>query len=351
MMRVRILAVAVVTAASMVLIGGAAEFRDGYRVAVPPYRFSFPRDHASHPEFRIEWWYYTGIVQAASSRRSYGFELTFFRVGIDRAREQSRSAWAPSTLFLAHAALTDVDRKTFRFDEQVSRPALGIAGADTTRLHVWVEGWSAEQSPDGRTQRLRAETGEFGMDLTLQPVGVPVINGENGLSLKGAERGQASHYYSIPRLRTAGTIRAGADTFRVAGDTWMDHEFTSSGLAADEVGWDWFGLRLQDGGALMLYQLRRKDGGVVPQSSGTLVGPDGRARHLNAGDFRLSPTGRWKSSRSGAVYPHGWIVRIPSEDLELRVEPLVDDQELVTRSTGGVTYWEGAARARGTRRG
>lgn len=329
--------------------GAAPPLRDGYQLAVPPYRFEFPRDHAAHPEFRTEWWYYTGHLAGAG--RSLGYELTFFRVGLDRARRASPSAWAPHTLVFAHFALTDEDRRSFRFAERIDRPALGMAGADSARYHVWVGDWTAELGGDGVTHRLRAETADAALALELAPLKSPAIHGAGGVSAKSALPGAASHYYSLTRLATRGRVRIGSDTLGVVGTSWMDHEFGSSGLAPHQVGWDWFSVQLDDGRELMLYALRLDDGRIEPVSSGTWVEADGRTRHLPLAAFTIRPTGTWKSPHSGAEYPQGWGVRVPDLGVELTLTPSVADQELVTRATAGVVYWEGSVRVTGTDRG
>ena len=317
-----------------------------YRDASEPYAFHFPRDHAAHPGFRSEWWYYTGEVESGS--RTFGFELTFFRVGLNRAREQSRSAWAPHTLILAHAALTDERGGVFRYDEIVERPALGLAGADSSRYRVWAGDWSVGLAGDGQTHELRAAASTFGLRLDLEPRKAPVIHGRNGVSRKGSGPGEASHYASLTRLAVRGAVIVGPDTLPVTGEAWMDHEFSSSVLAPNQEGWDWFAIRFTDGRELMLYSLRLAGGGIEPQSSGTLVAADGSTTHLARVDFDIAATGQWKSKRSGEVYPQGWRVRVPHHGIDVTIESTVADQELVTRSTGGVTYWEGAVRVRGT---
>lgn len=318
---------------------------EGYRLAVPPYRFEFPRDHASHPSFRTEWWYYTGHLDAGDA--AYGFELTFFRVGIDPALARTGSQWSLHTLYFAHFALTDIGRGRFLFDEALARPALGIAGADSTRLHVWIDAWSVTLAGDGRTHRLRAAAETFAIDLALAPSKPPVVHGAGGVSQKAAGVGQASHYYSLTRLEGGGTLTLEGRTSPVEGLAWMDHEFGSNQLAEHQVGWDWFSLQLDDGRDLMLYRMRLEDGGADPHSSGTLVERDGRARHLPSGAFTIEATGAWTSPKTGGVYPALWRVRVPGEGLDLIVEPVLADQELVTGGAAGVSYWEGAVRVNG----
>jgi predicted secreted hydrolase len=320
--------------------------RDGYRLVTAPRRFEFPRDHASHPEYRLEWWYYTGRLEGAG--RHFGYQLTFFRVGLDRARAASRSAWAPHTILFAHLALTDQDRRRYRFAEAIERPALGMAGADSLRYRVWVDHWSAELANDGPAHRLRAGVADFAFDLNLTPLGPPVLQGDAGMSRKSEAWGNASLYYSLPRMATRGGLCVARDSFAVSGVTWMDHEFGTTRLDSTQVGWDWFGLRLDGGETLMLYALRRTDGSIDPVSSGTWTMRDGRTMSLGRDQFETRALGRWKSPHSGAVYPHGWRVRIASLDLDLIVAPTVDDQELSTQVSGGVVYWEGSVRITGT---
>lgn len=318
----------------------------GYRLAVSPWRFEFPRDHAAHPDFQTEWWYYTGHLRAGDRR--FGFELTFFRVGLDRARRASPSAWAPHTVHFAHAALTDEHGRRFRFDERVARPALGMAGADSARYRTWIGDWSAGLIDDGRTHRLRAPAEDFGLALDLEPLKPPVAHGRDGVSRKSAGVGRASHYYSLTRLAARGTVRVDGREHAVEGEAWMDHEFGSSQMAPGLVGWDWFAVQLDDGRELMLYVLRREDGSPEPESAGTLVAGDGAGRSLPLGAFAIEPRGTWTSPHSGATYPAGWTLRVPGEGIELRLEPVLADQELRTGGIAGVTYWEGAVRVEGT---
>jgi predicted secreted hydrolase len=321
----------------------------GFRLAIPPREFAFPRDHASHPEFRVEWWYYTGHLGAPE--RSLGYELTFFRVGLSRAPRVNGSKWAARDAMFAHLALTDETRSRFRSDEAASRAALGLAGADTTRYHTWLHDWSAELERDNRTHRLRARTADFGIALELSPEKPPVIHGENGVSQKSAGAGNASHYYSMTRLTTRGRVFDGNDSLEVTGLSWMDHEFGSAGLSSGQIGWDWFSVQLDDGRELMLYRLRLKNGRTEPLSSGTLVQKDGTTRHLALRDFRISSSRRWLSPETGAEYPSGWRIEVPSERLSLDITPTVKGQELVSRTMGGVVYWEGSCKVRGRSHG
>lgn len=322
---------------------------EGFALAVPPYAFSFPRDHASHPAFRIEWWYYTGHL-AARDRR-FGFEMTFFRFGLPRVRESSPSAWAARDLVFLHLALTDERGRRFLQHDEARRVALGLAGADSTRYHVWLGASSATLGEDEATHRLRGVAPEFALDLALAPRKPAVVHGKDGVSQKTPGEGRASHYYSLTRMEVEGRLGLGRDTLAVTGLAWMDHEFASHRLADTHAGWDWFSVQLDDGRDLMLYQLRRRDGTVEPLSSGTLVAKDGGTRVLASSEFRVTPRGEWTSPRTGGRYPSGWTIDVPGESLSLTLEPVLADQELVARAMGGIVYWEGRCRVRGTARG
>ena len=324
--------------------------RDGFRLAVPPYEFAFPFDHAAHPAFRSEWWYYTGHLAAGT--RSFGYELTFFRLGVPVADSgRGNSAWRAHQLLFRHVALTDEQGNRFLSDDLGERQALDLAGADSTRYLVWLGDDYAGLEPDRRTHRLVAKTDAFALDLHLTPQKPPVAHGEHGVSQKTQGRGNASHYYSFTRLGTRGRLVIGKDTLAVSGLSWMDHEFASDHLKDTHAGWDWFSVQLADGRDLMLYRLRLKDGGLEPLSSGTLVDSSGSARHIRYDEFDTGPTGEWVSPHTGGHYPSGWIVRLPGLGLELHLTPTVLDQELVARSMGGLAYWEGSVRVTGTSAG
>jgi predicted secreted hydrolase len=315
-----------------------------WREAAPGYRFEFPRDHASHPEFKLEWWYYTGNVQTSSGRR-FGYQVTFFRVGIDPA-PANPSRWAVRDLFMTHLAVSDDTGRRYRFDERLSRAGPGLAGAATDRYRIWNEDWSAMLDADGR-HVIRAIDRRAGVELILDERKPPAINGINGVSQKGALPGNASHYYSLTRMPTRGAIVVDGERFEVAGQSWMDHEFGTSFLEEEQQGWDWVSIQLADGRDLMLYQLRRADGSRDPRSSGTLVDQDGRSTHLTAEDFTLRPAGPTFRAPSGATYPIHWSIQVPRVQLSLQVTTPLEDQELSTRGSG-VSYWEGMIDVRGT---
>jgi predicted secreted hydrolase len=302
-----------------------------------PREFAFPADHGPHPDYRTEWWYYTGNLADARGRR-FGFQFTIFRVALappDAVAPARSSAWATDQAYFAHLALSDVDGHRFVARHDTARGAVGLAGAQADPYRVWIGGWSVE---GWAPTRLRAESREaptIALDLTLDPRKPIVLEGDHGLSRKGS--GGSSYYYSLTRMPTSGSVAIGGESFAVSGETWMDREWSTSALAENQAGWDWFSLQLGDGRELMLYRMRLKDGGVDPASSGTLVERDGTSRPLALADFAIEPLGRWTSPRGGE-YPSGWQVRVPAAGIDVGVQPLLKDQELAV----GFRYWEGA---------
>jgi predicted secreted hydrolase len=320
--------------------------QEAWQKASPARVVSVPRDHVSHPGYKIEWWYYTGNVETDRGRR-FGYQVTFFRVGIN-LNPSKDSKWSVRDLFVTHIAVTDAEGHRHLFAERVNRAGVGWAGASNLDYHVWNEDW--EVRPDYGRHRLTARDPRFAIDLVLNEDKPAVLNGEAGFSQKGASPGNATHYYSLTRMPTEGAISIDGTRYDVRGDSWMDHEFGTSFLEAGQQGWDWFSLQLADGTDLMMFRMRRSDGSVDPHSSGTLVARGGTPRRLLSSDFELEPGRTWTSPATRAAYPVEWHVTVPAEEIDMRVRPVVDAQELVgTRS--GVSYWEGAIDVAGTRRG
>lgn len=318
-----------------------------WKQAVAPRAWQFPRDNGAHPEYRTEWWYFTGNLTDEKGNR-YGYELTFFREGMRQDRRGPNNVWSVRDIYLAHFAVTDVSGRRFTADDRVSRTGPGIAGSAADRLGVWLRDWSAKEEAGGRmTLRAKGSGTELSLDLT--PLKPPVVHGQGGVSRKGDLPGQASYYASYSNLGTRGSLKTpgGTGAVKVTGASWFDHEFGSGQLAPGQAGWDWFSLHISDGRELMIYALRRTDGSVEPASSGTIVNPSGGHRHLILVQIKVEVLDRWRSSKSGATYPSRWRIRVPSEGLDLVVRPVLPDQELLTPETTGVTYWEGAVEGAG----
>lgn len=316
-----------------------------YQRALPGRQLAFPADHYSHPDFKTEWWYYTGHLTTESGRR-FGYQVTFFRFGVRDRQSGLKESPLFTELYMAHFALSDTVEKKFFFRERINRGYGDRAGAATDRYLVWNEDWKVEG--DQSNHRISVRDRGAKLDLVLRSLKPPVLHGNNGHSQKGEGEGRASYYYSLTRLETSGHLSIDGKTERVRGFSWMDHEFGSNQLGDDQVGWDWFSIQLDNRTELMLYLMRRKDGSVDPYSSGTLIGADGAIRHLGLKDFRIEVLQRWKSPKSGATYPMKWKVTIPAQGIELEIIPAFPEQELITNRSTRVTYWEGAAAVDGT---
>jgi predicted secreted hydrolase len=320
----------------------------GFQPAVAGRPYAFPRDDASHPEFATEWWYYTGHLRDDSGRW-YGYQLTFFRIGVSPPGAPRASEWAVRNLYFAHLAITDEARKTYHFRDRISRGALGEAGAKTEAYDVHIGDWRA--GLQGKTHVLKAVEDGFGIELRATPRKPPVINGEGGISRKAEGVGRASYYYSYTRMETAGTLYLDGKPVPVTGDSWFDHEYGSNVLAPNQVGWDWFSIQMDNGTEAMLYLMRTTGGGTDPYSSGTFVDATGKATHLTADDYEIEVLDRWKSRESGAEYPSRWHITVPRFGWDVVVTPSVADQEIRASGPAGVTYWEGSALVKGTVRG
>ncbi len=323
-----------------------------YQAALPGYQYHFPKDHASHPAFKTEWWYYTGHLNTQTGRR-FGYELTFFRIGNDaKAPRNPDKVWSTDNLYAAHFALSDESGKQFHYSEKLNRSGLNVAGARPDAYWVWNELWLAEGLGDRMILRANSPDGNGEIHLMLHSTKPPVIHGKNGVSQKAGCVGCASHYYSLTSMDTEGLLVWEGKALPVRGLSWMDHEFGSNQLGKNQVGWDWFSVQLTDNTELMLYLLRREDGTVEPNSSGTVVYPDGRSRHLALSDFEVKASGKtWTSPASKGKYPLGWNIRIPSEKLTLTITPAFENQELFTAGSTGVAYWEGSSKAQGQKAG
>jgi predicted secreted hydrolase len=370
----------------------------GFAIAAAPREFEFPRDHGPHPEFREEWWYLTGNLTSSAGER-FGFELTIFRVALapldemgqagsgpddvrpDGARAVSdsggagrgglgagpdgasarnggataapdqhsdragaaHSRWRTRQVYLGHFAVTDVAQHTFRFAQKYERDALGLAGSVADPLRVWVDDWQIGGSP---RWTLRAQQRDYELQLEVQALAAPILNGNHGLSVKADDPGAASYYYSIPRVSVRGQLVRDRVHIPVSGVAWLDREWGSGSLGSKQAGWDWFALQLDDGCALMFYALRDKDGSRDSHSAGTWVDGAGRTRELSSKEVEITVGDHWDSPRGGR-YPSRWHIRVPSLALEADVRPVLANQELGTSPR----YWEGAVDVSASRSG
>mgnify|MGYP005843921515 CR=1 FL=1 len=315
---------------------------EGFARAIEPFEWQFPRDFGAHPEFQTEWWYYTGNLTAETGER-FGFQFTVFRRAITPEKPESTSEWRDNQMYLAHFTVSDISGGRFFHDQRFTRGGAELAGAvGEPRYRVWLEDWQVlAQDDEARLTRLTAETADFALDLTLEQVKPPALQGKGGLSPKSDEEGNASYYYTLSRLLTNGTLRVMDKTYNVSGVSWKDHEFSTSALGTNAQGWDWFSLIFDDGREMMVGQIRLTDGGKETAFGGLLVQPDGTTVYLPAETFTIRATDTWQSPHTGAVYPSGWeiSIRSPEVTLNLMVTPLMQDQELYDAN---IAYWEGA---------
>jgi len=328
----------------------AAWAADDWKKAVEPRSWRFPRDYGSHPEYRTEWWYFTGNLADDTGDR-FGYQLTFFRQGLRFSLPPKSNAWDVRDVYVGHLAVTDISKNKFHHEDKISRSGPGLAQAAMDTLNVRLLTWSAKMK--GSDIFLLAKKNGLELNLTLTPRKPLIFHGRNGLSQKGPNPGQASYYTSFTHLETRGLVKTPDQPSPVAvkGRSWFDQEFGSNQLTAEQTGWDWFSLYLSDGREVMIYFLRLKNGSVEPASSGTLIEADGKTRHLPMKDINLSVLKQWESPRSGGIYPSRWRVQIPSAQIDLILEPYVADQELNTERSTGVVYWEGAVTGQGISRG
>ncbi|HSI85869.1 MAG TPA: lipocalin-like domain-containing protein [Candidatus Methylacidiphilales bacterium] len=375
-----------------------------WKRAIGPRRWDFPADHGAHPDFKTEWWYFTGQLIEADSidikdiptatplrppdpvatgatapddpdnladiasggseylrvdkvvgkqkegGRRFGYQFTLFRHGVQKDPAQKSSKWAVRDVMFGHMAVADLVEKKFRFAEIVDRCVLGQGGASTKEMKAWIRGWRIE-TVGPEEYKLQAETPEFGMELVVRPIKKLVLQGTGGLSQKAPGEGNASYYYSYPRMMTAGRIRINAKQYLVSGESWFDHEFSTSSMGREQIGWDWFSIHLDNEEELMLYRMRRTDGATDSCNQGTLVRADGTIMTLGADDFTIENLATWKSPGTGGVYPSRWKISVPRAKLELESAADLPDQELRLKLLGPLSYWEGACTLKGMRDG
>jgi predicted secreted hydrolase len=301
--------------------------------ALPPRALQFPRDFGSHPELRTEWWYITG--QAKSGAREFGFQLTFFRSRVE-GTQAMQSAFAARQLVFAHAAITDLEGRKLWHDQRIARAGFGVASASDADTDVKLRDWTLKR--EGKTYVARLPASGFALDLRFTPTQPVMLQGDDGLSHKGPEAAQTSYYYSEPQLAARGRLTVQNKSFDVQGSAWLDHEWSEAYLNPDAAGWDWIGMNLFDGGALMAFRIRRRDGSAY-WAGGSLRGADGRQRVFGPDELRFTAEGTWTSPRTRAVYPTRWRIQTPSGEFTVRA--LLDDQELDSQGSTGTVYWEG----------
>ncbi len=315
--------------------------------ALAPMQFQFPLDHGPHNDFATEWWYYTGNLTGEDGG-AYGFQLTFFRSALAPGETSRQSDFAAQQIYMAHFAVTSAPAGRHLSFDRFSRGAGGVAGATgAPRYQVWLDDWRAFETGPGQMRlqaAAEAEIGPVSIDLILTETRPPLLHGDAGFSRKGPEAGNANYYYSLVGMETTGNIVFGGTKIDVSGLSWMDHEFGTSALSGDAVGWDWFAVTLDNDVVLMFAEIRTKSGATQDIFEGTLSFPDGRQIAIFQDDFTLTPTGQWTSPDSGIVYPSGWRVIFSRHDIELTIKPLIDDQEMDV----AFTYYEGATVVRGT---
>lgn len=311
----------------------------------------FPRDHGAHPNFKTEWWYFTGNLQDAdqgASARKFGYQLTLFRQGIQFAPAQPTSRWAVRDVYFGHFTISDLAAGKFHVAERVSRGALGEARTAPDRMDVALGPWTIQQKDVNEQVHLVAREADMAIDFEEYPLKPLVLEGDGGLSRKAQGVGEASYYYSYPRLATQGRLRVGEKNYDVSGLSWFDHEFSTSSLGKNQVGWDWFCIQLENREEIMLYAMRDKSGAMDPVSEGTWVKADGTSERLVPGNFSIVKKGAWRSPRSGAVYPAGWHIVVPRHRADLTVTPAMANQELHLTKMGALDYWEGACTIEGS---
>lgn len=370
---------------------------EGFLRAEGPREFHFPDDHGPHPGYRTEWWYYTGNLFTEEGRH-FAYQFTIFRNQLrppgqpensesvpgettpdktvyneslhgtpeliqttypssqpkstqttyPSTRTASPNPWQTDQLYLAHMALSDVQNQRHYAAERYSRGAAGLAGAQAQPFRVWLENWVIELDSTVAAQRnsdlpvhIHAQTdpseGHVALSLSLAPVKPLVKHGDNGFDIKGSQDGNASYYLTFSRMQTSGTLTINGESFEVSGLSWMDHEWSTSVLDDDQEGWDWFSMQLSNGYDLMYYELRDRQGGLSPYSTGTVIDPDGTPRRYAHGDARLESQRYWTSPHTGGRYPVSWVLQMPDEELELQIETLFDDQEMNV----SLSYYEG----------
>jgi predicted secreted hydrolase len=319
---------------------------EDFSKAVEKRKFVFPDDHGAHPDFRTEWWYFTGNL-VSDDGKEFGYQFTIFRTALSKEKSERKSEWNSNQIYMAHFAVTDIDGNKLYFDERFSREGNNLAGAKANPFKVWLEDWQIIQTQnevlfDLPIINVMAKTKNFEIDFILESVKPFVLQGDEGLSQKGKQLGNASYYYSYTRLKTEGKIILEGNEFTVSGFSWMDREWSTSALSEDQKGWDWFALQLDDNTEIMYYQMRKNDGSQDVFSKGVFVDEQGASQLIKKDDVVLEVTNYWESP-DGEKYPSGWNLQIPSKEIDLKITPAVKNQLMDV----AVRYWEGSVKIEG----
>lgn len=325
----------------------------GFARALVPRLFQFPQDDGPHPQFQTEWWYWTGNLENAE-KRHFGYQLTFFRRALRpqsrRSHSQSASPWASQGIYFGHFTISDVHTQSFYDSERFSRGNKALAGVQAAPFAIWLDNWQVKQTAPNQhhlSAQSVAHMTDYRIDLNLSSLKPTALQGQNGLSQKSALKGNASYYYSRSRLDSVGQIKIGKESFQVKGLSWLDREWSTSALDKNQQGWDWFSLQLDDQREIMLYQLRQKDARISEFSSGSLIQANGKVLPLSQKEFQIQVKQHWRSPDTGISYPAAWQVKIPSQGIDLNIEPWQANQEL----QGSLIYWEGAVKVTGSQTG
>lgn len=318
----------------------------GYKQVSGPRPFRFPADHGKHPGYKNEWWYFTGNLTAGNGRK-FGFQFTLFRDAVAPGAPASGSAWATNQVYLAQVALSDLDKGKYHSDERFGRGALGLAGVSVEPFHAWLDDWTVTADTEARSGRfavmLRVAAAGFKLRLHLINTKPVVLQGDRGFSRKSPSPGNASYYYSYPRMDASGVVEANGKHYHVGGLAWYDHEWSTSSLQADQSGWDWFSLQMSNQWDLMIFRMRNRSDPSHDYFYGSLIDPAGGVESLRKNAIRLHVLSTWKSTASNVIYPARWQLDIPGKRLSLTITPRMANQEM-NRS---LRYWEGAISATG----
>jgi predicted secreted hydrolase len=319
---------------------------ENFTKAIEKRKFIFPDDHGPHPDFRTEWWYFTGNL-ISDDNRKFGYQFTIFRTALTKEKSETNSDWNSNQIYMAHFAVTDIDGNKFYFDERFSREGNNLAGAKANPFIVWMEDWQIIQTENGAAfdlpvMSLKAKSEKAEIEFKLESVKPIVLQGDGGLSQKGKQPGNASYYYSYTRLKTKGIIILEGKEFTVNGFSWMDREWSTSALSEDQTGWDWFALQFDDNTEIMYYQMRKNDGTPDIFSKGVLVNQDGTSQLIKKDDVILTVNDNWLSP-TGEQYPSGWRLQIPEKEIDLTIIPAIKNQLMDV----AVRYWEGSVKIEG----